>query len=193
MTDIPFWWVMARATGVAAYAMLATSVVVGMALKVPALRRVIPAADRMAWHRELGVLGVVMTALHGLALVMDAEVDIDPIDLVVPGGVAYRPLWVGVGVLALWLMAIAAVTAAMRRDLGARVWRPLHRAGYGAFAAAAVHGVMAGTDSGRPWMVAIYSGSVAVVITLAAWRGLAPRAVRAPRAHHAGRTADVAR
>ncbi len=151
MTNLPFWWILARASGVAAYLLVTAGMVMGLVLRS----------------------GLAMTAVHGFALVMDDYVEIDPIDLIVPGQVVYRPLWVAAGVLSLWLMVIVSVTASMRRHMGAAVWKPLHFAGYGVFAAATVHGVMAGTDSGRPWMVAMYAGAVAVIVSMGARRFLA--------------------
>jgi DMSO/TMAO reductase YedYZ heme-binding membrane subunit len=61
----------------------------------------------------------------------------------------------------------------MRKHVGAGVWKPLHLLSYGVFVTAAVHGVMSGTDSGRPWMMALYLGSVALIVALASRRFLA--------------------
>ncbi len=193
MSNLPFWWILARASGVAAYLLITAGIVMGLVLRSRLIQRVVSPVDKMEWHRLLAVLGLAMTAVHGFALVMDGYIQIDPIDLVVPGQVDYRPLWVAAGVLALWLMVIVAVTAGMRRHVGAAVWKPLHLAGYGVFAAATVHGVMAGTDSGRPWMVAMYAGAVALIVSLAARRFLAgPNAPRKRRREPA-RTAQEVR
>ena len=173
MTNLPFWWILARASGVAAYLLVTAGMVMGLVLRSRLIQRVVSPVAKMEWHRLFAVLGLAITAVHGFALVMDDYVEIDPIDLVVPGQVDYRPLWVAAGVLSLWLMVIVSVTASMRRHMGAAVWKPLHFAGYVVFAAATVHGVMAGTDSGRPWMVAMYAGAVAVIVSMGARRFLA--------------------
>lgn len=173
MTDVSFWWILARASGVAAYALITASMLAGVALRSRLVQRVASPVAKVEWHRVLATLGLAMTAIHGIALVMDDYVAIAPVDLVVPGGVGYRPLWVAAGVLALWLMVIVAVTAGMRRHVGAAVWKPVHLASYAVFVTATAHGVMAGTDSGRPWMAGAYLGAVALVVGVASRRFLA--------------------
>lgn len=173
MSDMPFWWVLARASGVAAYVLLAAGMVSGLASRSRLAQRAASPVAKLEWHRLLAVLALAMTGVHALALVMDGYVTITPVDIVVPGYVEYRPLWVAAGVLSLWLMVIVSVTASMRRHLGAKVWKPLHLGGYGALVAGLVHGVMAGTDSGRPWMIALYLGSAALVVALVSRRLLA--------------------
>ncbi|MEQ8835009.1 MAG: ferric reductase-like transmembrane domain-containing protein [Miltoncostaeaceae bacterium] len=170
---MPFWWVLARASGVAAYVLLAAAMVAGIASRSRLVQRAASPVAKLEWHRLLAVLALAMTLVHGLALVMDEYVVITPVDLVVPGYVDYRPLWVAAGVLSLWLMVIVSVTASMRKHLGAGVWKPLHLGSYGAFTAGLVHGVMAGTDSGRPWMVALYLGTAALLVALVSRRLLA--------------------
>jgi DMSO/TMAO reductase YedYZ heme-binding membrane subunit len=170
---MPFWWVLARASGVASFALITASMVAGVVLRSRLVQRVASPVARMEWHRVLAVVGMAMAGLHGLALVMDDYIEITPLDLVAPGYIDYRPLWVAFGVLSMWLMVIVAVTASMRKHVGAKVWKPLHLLSYGVFVTAVVHGVMSGTDSGRPWMMALYLGSVAAVVALASRRLLA--------------------
>lgn len=173
MRDVPFWWVLARASGVASFALITAGMVAGVVLRSRLVQRVASPVARMEWHRVLAVLGMAMAALHGVALVMDDYIEITPLDLVAPGYIDYRPLWVAFGVLSMWLMVIVAVTASMRKHVGAGVWKPLHLLSYGVFVTAVVHGVMSGTDSGRPWMMALYLGSAAAIVALASRRFLA--------------------
>ena len=168
--NLPFWWVLARASGIAGYLLIVASMTSGVVLHTRLVQRLASPIARMEWHRILAILGLALVALHGVALVMDNYMPTRWLDLVVPGGIAYRPLWVAFGVLSMWLMVIVSVTAAMRKQLGAKVWKGIHLASYGVFAAATLHGVMAGTDSGQPWMLAIYLGSIALVVGVASRR-----------------------
>ena len=171
--NLPFWWVLARASGIAGYLLIVASMTSGVVLHTRLVQRLASPIARMEWHRILAILGLALVALHGVALVMDNYMPTRWIDLVVPGGIAYRPLWVAFGVLGMWLMVIVSVTAAMRKHLGAKVWKGIHLASYGVFVTATVHGVTAGTDSAQPWMIAIYLGSIALVIGVASRRLLA--------------------
>jgi sulfoxide reductase heme-binding subunit YedZ len=172
MTRDPTFWLLARASGVAAYVLLTLSVVAGLVVKSkpfgPALRQ--PTAVDL--HRFLALLGLGFLALHGLALVLDETVDISFAALVVPGLAPYRPFATALGVLAANLMALVYVSFSLRKRIGQRNWRRLHWATYGIFAAATAHGLLAGTDSGTAWGSGLYLGAVGSVALATAWRAL---------------------
>lgn len=173
IAEVPFWWLMARVTGIVGYLLIVASMVSGVVLHTRLVQRLASPVARMEWHRILAVLGLALVALHGVALVMDNYVTITWLDLVTPGGTEYRPLWVSVGVLSMWLMVIVSLTAMWRKHLGAGFWKAVHLASYGVFATATVHGVMAGTDSNQPWMLGIYVASTGLVAGVAARRLIA--------------------
>jgi len=173
IAEVPFWWLMARVTGIVGYLLIVASMVSGVVLHTRLVQRLASPVARMEWHRILAVLGLALVALHGVALVMDNYVTITWLDLVTPGGTEYRPLWVSVGVLSMWLMVIVSLTAMWRKHLGASFWKAVHLASYGVFATATVHGVMAGTDSNQPWMLGIYVASTGLMAGVAARRLIA--------------------
>ena len=96
-----------------------------------------------------------------------------PLGLFVPGLVDYRPVWTAVGVVAAELMLLIAVSFPLLKRIGARNWRRLHWLTYAVFAAATVHGLAAGSDSGQPWATGLYAGAVGTVAAATAWRALA--------------------
>ena len=118
------------------------------------------------------IFGLGALALHGVALVLDSTVEVTPLALLLPGLVDYRTWWVGVGVIAGELMALVTASFWARKRIGAKVWRRLHWLSYSAFGRATAHGLMAGSDSDRPWVVAIYAIALGAVALGTAWRGL---------------------
>lgn len=173
MRNDPTFWLLARASGLTAYALLTASVLAGLVLKSRPLRTLRPAAV-MDTHRFLALLGLGAIGLHGGALLLDRTVHVGPLALLVPGASPYRPLPVGIGVLAAELMLVVYASFALRRRLGPRNWRRLHWTTYAIFAAATVHGLAAGTDSAQPWTLAVYLAAVGSVTGAVAWRALAP-------------------
>lgn len=173
MKDPTFWFV-ARASGLTAYALLTSSVLMGLVVKSRPLRRLRQAAVTDV-HRFLALLGLGMVALHGIALVLDSTVHIPVLGLFVPGLVGYRTVATAVGVVTAELMLLVYVSFALRKRIGTRNWRRLHWATYAVFAGATVHGLAAGTDSGRPWAVGLYLGAMGLVAAASAWRALVPR------------------
>jgi sulfoxide reductase heme-binding subunit YedZ len=172
MTHDPTFWLLARAAGLAAYALLAGSVLAGLVVKARPFGRALKAATATDLHRTLALLGLGFLGLHGVALVLDSTVHISPAALVVPGLSPYRPVATAVGVLAAELMLLVYVSFGLRRRIGIKAWRRLHWTTYGIFAAATVHGLAAGSDSGRPWALGLYLGALGSVALASAWRFL---------------------
>lgn len=168
-------WVLSRAAGIVAYLLLAGAMAAGLVtrsrIRLPGMR----AADTVDLHRRLTVAALVAVGVHGLALLLDPVVAVSPLALVVPGMVPYRPVWTAAGVLALWALAVVQISSLARRRIGVRAWRALHMTAYGAFVLATAHGIVAGTDTGRGWVVAMYGGATALVAGLTGYRAAAAR------------------
>ena len=111
---------------------------------------------------------------------LDVAVPIPVVALVVPGASPYRPLWVGAGVVAAELMLLIHLSFRFRKRIGARNWRRMHYATFLVFGAATAHGLMAGSDSARPWALAMYGVAAGAVVGLTAWRVLGPRRASPP-------------
>jgi sulfoxide reductase heme-binding subunit YedZ len=169
MRTDPTFWLLARASGLTAYVLLTSSVLAGLTVKARPLGRRIKAAVATDVHRFLALLGLGAVAMHGLALTLDQTVRMPLAALLVPGLSPYRPLAVGVGVLAAELMVLIYASFSLRRRIGARNWRRLHYLTFAVFAAATVHGLAAGTDR---WALGLYATSVALVSSLTTWRVL---------------------
>ena len=168
----PTFWILARATGLTAYALLTTSMLAGLVVKSRPFGRAVKTASVMDTHRFLSMLAISAIAVHGLTLVLDSTVHIGLAALLVPGLSAYRTVAVGLGVAAAELMVLVTVSFSLRKRIGQRMWRRLHWATYGIFALATAHGLAAGTDSSRPWVFGLYLGAVFAVVTATGWRAL---------------------
>lgn len=177
MTHDPTFWLLARASGLTAYLLLSLSVLAGLAVKTRPFGKAVRPAAQTDTHRTLALLGLGMVALHGAALTLDQTVRIPAWALLVPFATGYRPVAVGVGVLAAELTLLVYASFSLRRRIGARAWRRLHYATYAVFAAATAHGLAAGSDSAQPWAFALYLGATAAVVAATAWRILVTRPV----------------
>lgn len=170
MRTDPTFWIVARASGFTAYALLSCATVAGLMLKSRALgKRAKPASVTDA-HRFLALLALLAIGVHGVALVYDTSIRIDLLGLLVPGRIPYRPLWVGSGVVAAELTVLVYVSFSVRKVIRVRNWRRLHWLTYGIFAAVTVHGLLAGSDSARPWARDVYVVAIASVATATAYR-----------------------
>jgi DMSO/TMAO reductase YedYZ heme-binding membrane subunit len=170
----PTFWILARAGGVLAYALLTAAILAGVVLKARPFGRALHPAVVTDLHRFLALLGLGALVLHGTALVLDDVVEITPAALVVPGLAPYRPVWTALGVVAAELMLLVYASFSLRRRIGNRAWRRLHRLTYLIFALATFHGLAAGSDSDRPWALALYGAATGGVVAAAGWRALFP-------------------
>ena len=191
MRHDPTFWLLARASGLTAYVMLTLSILAGLVLKSRPFSSLRPAAVTDL-HRVLALIGLGALAGHATALVLDTTVRVSVLGLVVPGLVTYRPLATALGVLAAELMVLVYASFSQRKRIGAKNWRRLHWATYGIFAAATLHGLLAGSDSGRPWAFILYAAAVGSVAMAVSWRVLVPPTRGRQRTSH-GTTSDPRR
>ncbi|MFN8124320.1 MAG: hypothetical protein U0237_18075 [Thermoleophilia bacterium] len=178
----PAFWVLVRATGLVAYGAVTCTVLAGLLIKTRALPKRIAPAIRLDLHRTLSLVGLAAVALHGVVLLLDRNLPTMPQDLVIPGTGPYRPLWVGVGVVAGEVWLIVHLSFRVRRRIGVPAWRRLHKATFAVFVAATAHGLMAGSDPERPWGLALLLGAASAVAGATTWRVLTARATAAPAA-----------
>ncbi len=141
------WWYLARAGGIVAALLLVATMVLGTLLATRAMR----AVDRPAWllamHRWFSTLTIVATGLHLVGLVADDFVHFGWKEIMVPGASSWRPLAVGLGVVALYLLVLVEVSSLVMKRIPKRLWRSIHALSYGLVWLAIVHAALAGTDA----------------------------------------------
>lgn len=183
------WWYVARSTGIVAWALVAASVVWGLAISTNRLGgSVLGNRARPNWlldlHRFLGGLAVVFTGVHLVGLVLDTYVEFGITELLVPMASSYRPGAVAWGIAALYLLIAVEVTSLLRRRISKRAWRMTHMLSFPLFAGATAHGLLAGTDAtGGVLFWSIVSVSVLVFALTVARIDQARQHARRPAAH----------
>ena len=134
-------WYASRATGVVSLLLLTLVVVLGIAGE-PAGP---PAgAARVRGHRpapeRFPAVGAVHRGPRGHGDV-DPYVTIRWAAVVIPFASAYQPFWLGLGAVALDLIAALILTSLARARMPRRAWRGIHWLAYAAWPVALVHGV----------------------------------------------------
>ncbi len=80
-----------------------------------------------------------------------------------PFGSGYRPIWLGLGAVALDLLLALTITSLLRARLGYRTWRALHWMAYASWPVALVHAFGTGSDARVGWMQLLGAGLTGVV------------------------------
>lgn len=178
------WWYTARAGGIMAWALMAASVLWGLALSTKVLR----GKPRPNWildlHRFLGGLALIFTVVHVAAIVLDSYVHFGLVEVLVPFTGSWHPAAVAWGIVGLYLLAAVEITSLLRSRLSKRVWRATHVLSFPLFIVTTVHALTAGTDRHTLALRTLIIG-VALGVTVLTWvrvrrmdRGTAPRPVR---------------
>jgi methionine sulfoxide reductase heme-binding subunit len=176
----PGAWQLTRATGFTAYVALALDMTLGLLVSARAGGRWLPRGHAADLHRWLSAVAIALVIGHAGVLLADGFVRFDTLDLLIPFIAPYRPIAVGLGIVAMYATLVVHGSFALRRRLGGRTWRRLHALSFVAFAAAAAHAIAAGTDAARAWAIAIVGAPAAAVIALVVVRARqAPAAGRA--------------
>ncbi|MEM9035487.1 MAG: ferric reductase-like transmembrane domain-containing protein [Actinomycetota bacterium] len=173
------WWFVARSSGLVAYALLGVAVIGGLLMSTRPLGRRPPPDWMLDWHRFVGALALVFTGVHLVALVADTYVHFGLVDLFVPFVSEWRPVAVGLGVIAFYLALAVELTSLVRRRLPRSVWRRVHYLSVPAFASATVHLFMAGEDASNAIVLAVVGVLVVATVVLLRYRVSVPTRGRA--------------
>ena len=157
-------WYGVRLTGFLAYLAVAGSVVYGLMLSTKLLDRIAHRPVSFTLHRDLALVGLGFSILHGVLLLGDRTFAFTPAAILVPFASPYAPEAVGIGQLTGYLLLILVGSFYVRRQIGQRTWRLLHYLTFLAFLGVAVHGLLSGSDSGAAWALGLY-----LVPLAAAW------------------------
>ena len=175
LTSNPIDWYAARAGGVVAYVLLTTVVAVGLGLAGKPPRRRWPKFAVQDVHRFGGLLVGAFVVIHIVAIAIDSFLPFSLVQIALPFVSSYRPIWVGLGIVAAELLLALSVTNRFRDRLPYRFWRRAHYLNFAVWIAATVHGIGSGTDRSTPWLVAIFALATATVVTLTLHRALRGR------------------
>ena len=119
-------WDLGRGTGVVALAMFTVSLVLGI---VARSGRRVPGLGRFGTsdlHRTAALTGTGLIAVHVVSLLFDPFAQLRVVDLVLPFLAAYRPLWLGLGTLAVDLLVVVTGASLLRHRIGPRLFRAVH-------------------------------------------------------------------
>lgn len=164
-----FFWLLARAAGLASFIALSIAVLSGVALRTSVLDWLATNRAMRELHTYATALWLPLGAVHLVTLLFDRTARVTVADLVVPFGVSYGPVAVGLGTIAFDLFVLVTVTSWMKRHIEQRTWSWIHRTSYVAFALTFAHAVLSGTDFSAPAVSALaWSIGFAILVLSAA-------------------------
>jgi methionine sulfoxide reductase heme-binding subunit len=79
---------------------------------------------------------------------------------------AYRPFWIGVGVISMYLMVLVTVTFYIKNQIGIKAFRAIHVLSLLGYLAGLAHSFFSGTDSSLLAAQIMYAGTFLVTVFL---------------------------
>jgi hypothetical protein len=141
-------------------------------------------------HRAFAMTAMLFLVVHIATKVMEAHARL--LDIVVPFMASHRPMYVGFGTVASYLMILATWTGIARGRFAGNapgLWRALHVTAYVCWIFALAHGLLAGR-SAATWVLVSY-GACLVAVGLALMVRLAVRLGRRTRVVKAQTTGTI--
>jgi len=163
-------WALGRGTGVAALVLLTTSLVLGVLARSGRSVAGLGRFGVQELHRTAALTAVGLVVVHLGSLLLDPYAQLHVVDLVVPFLGADRPLWLGLGTLAVDLLLLVTVVSLLRDRVGPRVFHGVHLATYAVWPLALVHALGLGTDAWTLWMDVLAAGCLVAVAAAGWWR-----------------------
>lgn len=165
-------WIVIRGSGLVAFALLSMATIWGLLASTKLLGRAVKAKPLTYFHESLGLGSLLATGVHLTALAVDDYIEFGAREIFIPGASGWEPMATALGVMAFYAVAVVSLSFYFKRWIGQQTWRAIHFLGFGAFLAALIHGIVAGTDSGHPAVLAMYVTSGSLVFGLMAVRTL---------------------
>jgi predicted ferric reductase len=159
-------WYVTRAAGLMAYILLWLSTVWGLAVASKILDTVLHRTFTYDFHQFISLLALGFLALHLIVLVGDQYLPFTIQQVLLPINAPYRPVWVAIGGVAMYLSVLVTVTYYLRGKIGMKAFRAIHVSSLVGYLAATVHSLFSGTDTALLPARLMYFGSFLVVVFL---------------------------
>jgi len=160
------WWYITRAAGLTGYFLIWLSMAWGFAIPSKIVQPLLEGTFTYDFHEYLSLLGLGFILLHITVLLFDKYLPFTVAQLLVPFIDTYRPFWVGLGIIGLYIFLVVTVTFYLRGHIGVKAFRAIHVTSLLGYLGATLHGLFAGTDSSLPVTMILYGGTFLVIVFL---------------------------
>lgn len=149
------WWLVSKASGILAIGSVSFAVLIGLTMSTKSVKRRGAKKTLLRLHEHLALVGLAAISIHGLSLLGDHWLKPGLSGITIPFAMSYRPLFTGLGIVSGYLAALLGLSFYVRRRIGAKLWRRLHRATAIVWVLSVIHTLGAGSDASAPWLRAL--------------------------------------
>ena len=164
--EVSIVWVVERATGLTALALLSLAVFLGAVTSAGWSSRRFPEVRSVLLHRNVSLLSLIFLAIHVVGVLADSYVDVPLSAVIVPFTSPYQTLGVALGTVAFDLTLAVLATSYLRDRMNRRAWFWIHALTYVLWITATVHALAAGYERALTLFVAGMSALLVVPAVL---------------------------
>jgi predicted ferric reductase len=164
LDSVQLWWFVTRSAGLTGYFLMWLSMVWGFAVSTKMLNVFVDGTYSYEFHEYLSLLGLGFVFVHVIVLMLDRYLPFSLFQVLIPFIDPYRPLWVGLGIISMYLFLVVTVTFYMRKTLGMQAFRLIHMFSILGYFGTTLHGFFAGTDSALPVTKFLYLGTFLIIV-----------------------------
>jgi hypothetical protein len=168
-------WYLIRASGATSLLLLTASLVLGIAATMRWKPHGFPRSVPRALHSNISLLAMTFLVIHIVTSIWQSHADVSLADAVIPFAGPTHALSLALGTLAIDLLLAIAITSAVRRHIGTRVWRAVHHSADAMWPIAFFHGIAMGTDAASWWMLLVDATCVVAIAWAVIVRTSTPR------------------
>ena len=161
-----YTWFITRAAGLTTYLLLWLSMIWGLAVASRILEGKLHGSFTYDFHQFISLLAIGFVVVHVVVLLFDQYLTFSVPQVLIPFISTYRPLWVGIGIISLYLTLLVTVTFYLRDRIGRKAFSRIHVLSLLAFVGAAAHGLYSGTDSPLLTVQLMYAGTFLSIVFL---------------------------
>jgi sulfoxide reductase heme-binding subunit YedZ len=170
MTTGTAFWYASRATGVVCLVLFSLVAILGILVNRQGRLPGLPRFAVTGLHRNLSLLTMAFLGMHIVTAIADGYAHIPWLSTLVPFTSGYERFWIGLGTVAVDLVAAVMVTSLLRDRLTPSLWRAVHWLSYVTYPVVVVHSMGASKDLRSGWLLTLTMATVFAVATAISYR-----------------------
>lgn len=170
LNDWPWPWYFSRAAGIVAYMFLFLIMMSGIMIKTKTIYDFISPSSAWTIHQYIGITLTIAIFAHIFSLLFDSFLNVSIKELFIPFISDFEPIFIGLGVVALYLFVAVMASSLFYKIKTPKLWRLLHYLAYPTFILIFIHGVAIGSDTATPWMQVIYWSTASMMLASTGYR-----------------------
>ncbi|NSL50857.1 ferric reductase-like transmembrane domain-containing protein [Calidifontibacillus erzurumensis] len=157
-------WELTRSAGLTSYFLLFLSVAAGLILSMKINLKL--NKHLQVIHQSAGWYSLLIGLFHILLLNINTHHPYTLTEILIPFTAKEHAILNGIGTISLYVMVILFLSGDLITNIGAKVWKKIHRLALPSYILISIHGIFIGTDTKEEWVMILYTSSLAVIFSL---------------------------